>query len=154
MSVRLRFNWGTGIGLTYALFVAGTVGFVVFALGQPVELVSADYYSRSLTYDERLDAVRRADALGDAFQVTPAPDGHAVIITLPREQALASAAVGMLTFYRPSSVAADRVVPLAMDAHGEQRLSLDGLASGRWILKMDWQTQGRRYYRERAVQVP
>jgi hypothetical protein len=150
MSVRLRLNWGTGIALAYAVFVIGTTGFVVFALGQPVELVSADYYSRSLTYDERLDAERHADALGDALRWTPASDGRALIITLPRDQKV----TGTLTLYRPSSVAADRVVPLAIDARGEQRLPFDGLASGRWILQMDWQAAGQRYYRENAVQVP
>jgi nitrogen fixation protein FixH len=153
MSIRVRFNWGTGIGLVYGVFVAATIGFVVFALGQPVELVSADYYSRSLTYDERLAAVRRAEALGDAVRWTRAADGHALIVTLPREHA-AAAATGTLTLYRPSSVKADRTVPLALDARGEQRLSLDGLAPGRWILKVEWQVQGRSYYRESAVDVP
>jgi nitrogen fixation protein FixH len=153
MSIKMRFNWGTGIGLVYATFVAATIGFVVFALGQPVELVSADYYSRSLTYDERLEAVHRADALGDAVRWTRTADARVLIVTLPREHA-ATAAMGTLTLYRPSSVKADRTVPLALDARGEQRLSLDGLAPGRWILKVDWQVQGRSYYRESAVDVP
>jgi nitrogen fixation protein FixH len=153
MSIRMRFNWGTGVGLVYAVFVTATIGFVVFALGQPVELVSADYYSRSLTYDERLEAVRRADALGAAVRVARASDAHALMVTLPREHA-AAAATGTLTLYRPSSVKADRTVPLALDARGEQRLSLDGLAPGRWILQVDWHVQGRSYYRESAVEAP
>jgi nitrogen fixation protein FixH len=152
MSVRIRFNWGTGIGLVYALFVAGTVSFVIFALGRPVELVSADYYGQSLTYDDRLDAARRGNALGDAVRLTAAENGRAFLITLPREHAFASK--GTLTWYRPSSEAADRVVPLALDVRGEQRLPLAGLAPGRWIVKIEWQTQGHRYYREEAVQVP
>ncbi len=152
MSMRIRFNWGTGIGLVYAMFVSGTIAFVIFALGQPVELVSADYYGQSLTYDTRLDAARRGNALGDAVRLTPAENGRAFIVSLPREHALASK--GTLTWYRPSSEAADRVLPLALDARGEQRLPLADLAPGRWIVKIEWETRGRRYYREEAVQVP
>jgi nitrogen fixation protein FixH len=151
MSVKLRVNWGTGIALAYALFVAGTTAFVIFALGRPVELVSADYYEQSLTYDQRLDAARRGDALGDAVRVAQAPDGRALIVRLPRERA--SASTGTLTLYRPSSEAADRVVPLALDAEGDQRVPLAGVAAGRWIVKIEWQSQGRRYYRQAAVQV-
>jgi hypothetical protein len=59
-----------------------------------------------------------------------------------------------VTLYRPSHAAADRVVPLALDVRGEQRVPVAGLESGRWIVKLAWQVQGRHYYREEAVQVP
>jgi nitrogen fixation protein FixH len=153
MNLARRFNWGVGIGVTYAAFVVGTTSFVIFALGQPVELVSADYYSRSLTYDQQIDAARQADGLGETMGATRSDDGRSVIVRLPRAQAQSADVSGTLTLYRPSSVGADRVVPLAVDAVGTQRVSLDGLARGRWILKMDWQAQGRRYYREQAIEV-
>jgi nitrogen fixation protein FixH len=154
MSIRIRINWGIGVGLVYGLFVAGTISFVIFALSRPVELVSADYYDQSLTYDDRLEAARLGQALGDAVHVTAVPDDavRGLIVALPRGQA--DAARGTLTLYRPSHAAADRVVPLALDVRGEQRVSTAGLEPGRWIVKISWQVQGRRYYREEAVQLP
>lgn len=156
MSIRIRFNWGLGVSLAYALFVAGTVSFVIFALTQPVELVSADYYDQSLTYDSRLDAERLGNALGTAVHVATASDalgrGWGLIVSMPPAQA--DVATGTVTLYRPSHAAADRVVPLALDVRGEQRVPVAGLESGRWIAKLAWQVQGRRYYREEAVQVP
>jgi nitrogen fixation protein FixH len=152
MSIRVRFNWGLGVSLAYALFVAATISFVVFALTQPVELVSADYYDQSLTYDSRLEAARLGDALGAAVQVASSSDGRGLVVSLPPAQA--DAAAGTVTLYRPSHAAADRVVPLALDLRGEQRVPVAGLESGRWIVKLTWQVQGRRYYREEAVQVP
>jgi nitrogen fixation protein FixH len=152
---RVRFHWGVGIGLCYLLFAGATLAFVVFAIAQPVELVSADYYERSLTYDQRLEAKQAAEALGDAVGVSRSDDGRALIVRVPRARASSSGEVsGALTFYRPSDVGADRVVPLRLDANGVQRVSLDGLASGRWILEMAWQAQGRHYYREEAVHLP
>jgi nitrogen fixation protein FixH len=150
--MRVRVNWGVAVGLVYGLFVAGTISFVVFALGHPVELVSADYYDQSLTYDDRLEAARLGSALGDAVRVAATPDSAGLMVALPPTQA--DTARGTVTLYRPSHAAADRVVPLALDLRGEQRVSVAGLEPGRWIVKIAWQVQGRRYYREAAMQVP
>jgi len=78
--------------------------------------------------------------------------GSGLVVSLPPAQA--DAARGTVTLYRASHAAADRIVPLALDVRGEQRVPVAGLESGRWIVKLAWQVQGRRYYREEAVQVP
>jgi nitrogen fixation protein FixH len=152
MKVSLRVDWGVAIGVTYALFVGATVTFVTFAFTQPVELVSADYYQRSISHDARLEAARHADELGDTVRVSTVADGRALMVTLPRDHR--SVVSGTLTLYRPSNAHADRVVPLTVDANGIQRVSLDGVAPGRWIVEMEWQAHGRRYYRQQAVQLP
>jgi nitrogen fixation protein FixH len=151
MSVTRHFHWGIGIGLSYVLFAGATVAFVVFALGQQVELVSPDYYGQSLTYDRRIEATRHAAELGPAVQCALAGEGRTLVVTLPRDQA---SAAGTLTMYRPSGGGTDRVLPLAVDASGAQRVSLAGLARGRWVLKMEWQARGRAYYREEAMDLP
>lgn len=147
-----RVHWGIAIALTYAAFACATLGFVVFALGQPVSLVSADYYGHSLTYDQRIEATRHASALGARFGVALADAGRTAVVRLPREHA--GHASGTLTWYRPSDDRADRVVPLALDAEGLQHLALDGLPRGRWLLQIEWEAQGRRYYREEPVYLP
>ena len=55
-----RVSWGTGIALTYAVFALATSGFVAFAMGRRVDLVSTDYYERSLELERRLNAKRNA----------------------------------------------------------------------------------------------
>ena len=148
--MKIGFNWGTGIAVTYAAFAVSTLGFVAFALGRPVDLVSADYYARSLAHDERMAAARGAGALD--VRAALSADGENIVLTLPREQ-IASAS-GTVTLYRPSSAAEDRVVPLALDAAGTQRIAAAGLARGRWIVKIDWDAGGRRFHSEAAVRVP
>ena len=149
MNVRSRLHWGTGIAAVYILFAAVTIGFVAFALGQPVELVSADYYAQSLAVDGRADAVARADALGAAFTAGVSPDGSAVLIAIPPDAS--NRADGTITLYRPSEAAADRIVPLRLDARGAQRVAAADLARGRWIVKLAWTSDGRDYYREQPV---
>lgn len=144
----MRFNWGTGIALVYGIFATSTVGFVAFAMHQPVDLVSEDYYAHSLRYDERRTALENAAAL-DPSLVTAAADGRSVTIAFAPEQTRDAA--GSVRLYRPSDSSADRTVPLTLDANGRQELSLDGLASGRWIVQVTWTREGRTYYRELEV---
>lgn len=147
----VRIHWGLAIALVYAAFASATIAFVVFALRQPVDLVSADYYARALRQDDRAEAERRASTLPAAITCRIA-GGEALIVTLPREAA--RGAVGTLTLYRPSDGRADRVVPLALDAGGSQRVSLAGVAHGRWELQLEWEAGGVRYYHEQRVDVP
>jgi hypothetical protein len=144
----MRFNWGTGIALAYTLFAGSTVAFVVFAMNHPVQLVSDDYYERALRHDERREARENASAL-DSGIARVREDGRAVLIALP--PAHAGDARGTARLYRPSDAAADRSVPLTLDAGGHQTIPLDGLASGRWIVQLDWTSGARPFYSEMEV---
>lgn len=146
-----RIHWGLAIALVYAAFASATIAFVVFALRQPVDLVSADYYARSLRVDDRAAAERRASALA-AVACRIDDGGRTLVVTLPREAA--TGATGTLTLYRPSDGGSDRSVPLDVDATGTQRVPLAGVARGRWQLQLDWQAGGVRYYVEQRLDVP
>jgi hypothetical protein len=148
--MRIRMHWGTGLALAYTAFALATTGFVAFAMGRPVDLVSPDYYADSLRQDARMDAERHAQALRPAPRVETGP--HDARLILPAGQA--SAARGTLRFYRPSDSRADRELPLSLDPGGEQRLPFDGLLTGRWILQVRWTAGGRDYYFEAPVMVP
>jgi hypothetical protein len=149
--MRSRFNWGTGVALVYTAFAVATAGFVTFAMGRSVDLVSADYYAQSLQQDQQMDAERNALML----QPTPAvaqPGGRVAILSLPVDHA--ASARGRLTLYRPSDAKSDVSLPLALDASGRQQVSLERIIPGRWILKVRWSAGGRDYYFERPVLVP
>lgn len=149
---RPRIHWGLAVAAVYTLFAGSTVGFVVFALSHPVELVSADYYEKSLAHDARQAALARAAALGTSVDVAVDGPGDALVIVLPA--AHATTATGQVTLYRPSDVHADRVVPLAIDATGRQRVPLAGLARGRWLVRIEWTAAGLAYRCEQPLVRP
>ena len=144
----MRVNWGTAIALVYATFASGTVGFVVFALQHPVQLVSENYYGDSLAHDAKRAAIENADQLGATVLAVEATD---IVVALPpRHRADVQ---GDLRLYRPSDVTADRAWALVVDNHGRQRFATHDLARGRWIAQLSWTSGGRRFYRELPVAV-
>jgi len=148
--MRRRLNWGTSIALVYGLFAVSTLGFVAFAMSQPVDLVSPDYYERALHEDDRIAALANARALGEGFRVTPDIAARSLRIDLP---AATRPVNGTVTLYRPSDAAEDREQALA-PRDGVQVVSLEGLRSGRWIAKLEWTANGAPYYYEMPFRVP
>ena len=144
----VRFNWGTGIALTYTAFALATSTFVALAMDRRVDLVSTDYYAQSLQHDRRMEAERNALALGPRLSIAEV-SARTIRIGLPRE--FAPQATGTIRLYRASSAAEDRDIPLALNADGNQDVSLDGLASGRWTVHLQWTALGRDYYVQREV---
>ena len=149
--MRIRFNWGTGIAAVYTVFALATTGFVTFAMGQHVDLVSSDYYVQSLRQDQRIAAEQNARSLEPPPSVGLTGSSQA-ILSLPSDQA--GVAAGTITWYRPADSKADRTTALALDRDGRQLLPLSGLMAGRWIVQVRWTARGRDYYYERAVLLP
>jgi hypothetical protein len=154
------------IAAVYVVFATATVSFVVFAVGQPVELVSVDYYEQSLQHDAHMQAIANADALGAGVRIAAAEEegAAAVDVSLPAFGMRAASThatstrgvtgTGTITLYRPSDRAADRVVPLSLDADGHQRIVVNGAARGRWIVKLAWREEQKDFYHEQAVLLP
>jgi hypothetical protein len=154
MKPYMRMHWGAAIAAVYITFAGATVSFVVFAVGRPVDLVSADYYEQSLKHDTHMQALANADALGNAVRVVVAEDAPAIDVNVDVTPAQARGVSGTITLYRPSDRTADRVMPLSLDAEGHQRVVLDGAARGRWVVKLAWREAGQDFYREQAVLLP
>jgi nitrogen fixation protein FixH len=144
--MQIRYNWGVGLAVTYSLFALSTAGFVVFAMSQPVSLVSPRYYEESLREDERQEAVRNARAAGPAR--VNVRDGREVVIALPDSQ---GHAIGTVTLYRASDAAADQKFTLRLDAQAEQHLAVGGLPRGAWVVQVAWRSRGRPFYVEAPV---
>jgi hypothetical protein len=153
MNMRLKLNWGHAITAVYTTFAVATLSFVVFAVGHPAELVSADYYAQSLEHDERQGATARASAQPSPASGRVSDDGHSVIISVPRTTPSSSIA-GEVRLYRPSSAKNDQRWSIAVDRDGRQILPTKGLPPGRWILQIDWREDGIPFYAELPVVLP
>ena len=145
--MRLRWNWGTGVGMVYSVFALATSGVVVFSMRARVDLVSTDYYEQAVGLDARREAEARATALGDTFGIATQISERRVVVSWPRDLAIES---GTITLYRPADATKDRTAAIAPDGDACQTVSLAGLAPGRWMLQVSWRARGQAYYAERV----
>ena len=134
--------WPTGLVVVLGLFATGVFSFGVFAVRHSQDLVSPDYYDREIRHQEHMDQVTRTDAASSAASV--AITGSPTVLAL----ALPPGAVGRVELYRPANAQWDRVVPLALDPEGRQRVELSDLQSGLWRIRVVWKAGGLDYFRE------
>jgi nitrogen fixation protein FixH len=144
-------HWGVGITLVYAVFATGTLGFVMFAMQQQVDLVSADYYPQSLAHDARMAATARAAALGGSFSIAVEPGPRTVAVAWPQDMRVET---GLITFYRASDARSDRSVRVAADSQGRQMVPVGDMEHGAWIVRVEWTAEGETFFAERRIVLP
>ena len=149
----MRINWGYAIAAVYGTFASATLGVVVFAVSHPADLVSTDYYARSLEHDSRQAATARAARVADQILTEMQSDGRALSISLPPGRG-GEHVRGEVRLYRASDAGQDRIWPLVLDATDRQLVPTAGMPRGRWTLQLVWRADGLDFYAERAVILP
>jgi nitrogen fixation protein FixH len=144
--------WPLGVILTLVGFFAGTVGLVVMACSQRVDLVSPDYYERELKFQGRIDQVERTHRAARQASVAFDAAGKCITVSLPADQA-GHEISGRIELYRPSAAGMDRAVKLAPDVKGVQRLDAAGLAPGLWKVRVSWTFERQDYFLDEKVVV-
>lgn len=145
-------SWGWRIFVLYTLFVAMTLGMVLYMSRFEVNLVAKDYYRQEIGYQAQIDKMKNVSALSEAPDVALDPDSRTLIVKFPPEHGGAELK-GSITLFRPSDSRMDRHLPVQIGADGKQIISVDGLAKGLWRVKVDWQADGLEFYFEDKVMV-
>jgi hypothetical protein len=65
MKLKLKWNWGTGIALTYSIFAMMIIAFVVYSFSKDIDLVTPDYYAKELVFQNQIDKEKRSQALNE-----------------------------------------------------------------------------------------
>ncbi len=76
-------NWGKGIVLGMSLFIVFILVLVIILMRQNVNLESADYYSKEISYEKELVAMRNAEAIEEKIKAISQED-H-IVLQLPQE---------------------------------------------------------------------
>lgn len=129
----MNLSWGHRIAIVYTTFAVATIGFVVFAIGETVEVVRPDYYEESLHRDERARDEHNAAALGDSASLQV--EHRSIRIALPPRFAGTTVDV---VLYRPSAAAEDDTVRCTVGPDGQAAVDMRTRATGRWDVRATW----------------
>ncbi len=142
--------WPIAIVIVLVGFFCGTIGLVVMACSQRVDLVSADYYERELKFQGQIERIGRTSQLASPGSVIYDAVKKRITIALPSEQGGTNIA-GEVALYRPSAAGLDRRFDLQPDAQGLQRLDAADLRPGLWRVRVSWTAGRQDYYLEQSV---
>ena len=145
-----RINWGTGIAIGIIVFVVISISMTVIFMTQDVNLVSDNYYEKSLSYQDEIDKQSRTKSLDE--QVSINFNGEIINILFPSAY-LDKNISGEIYFYRPSNPSLDFKMPLELNEEGNQLILAKNFEKGFWRLKLNWTMDGNGYYNERAISI-
>jgi hypothetical protein len=147
----MKWNWGTGIFIVIVLFLGACTAFMVYTRGEVWSLVEEDYYPKELRHEEKLVKMRNAHAL--SMPVTVKLETANLLVIFPPDFR-GKKLEGTVNVYRPSDETKDVILPVSVDTALTQRIPVALLSKGRYVVKVDWQSEGTLYYEEHDMYIP
>ncbi len=142
--------WPLAIASVYLLFILLLVAFVIFSQYQNNDLVTKDYYTQEIMYQNQIDRIQRSKSLSDPVIWKYDSDDKLLTINFPAnlEYGLIS---GNVLLFRPSDARMDRLIAIKLLSDGSHTVSTKHLSPGLWKLKIFWQLNQTDYYEEGTV---
>ncbi len=146
--MKIKFNWGFGIVMTFIIFGIGTFVMVYISMNTNVDLVTDDYYEKELRYQDHIQLVKSTNALEK--QVAMELTSSSVKFTYPVIDA-PSGYSGTVYFFRPSNRKGDFVRAVALDSSCSQLFPISDFTPGLWRAKISWSAGNQQYYSEMPI---
>jgi hypothetical protein len=144
----MKFNWGTGILITIVIFFLAIVGIFIYSSNLDINLVEENYYEKEIAYQEKIDRIKNTEALEGKILIQL--EDKVLRIDFP-DFFNGKKSEGHILFYRPSDPAKDFVVSLQLNDSSFQAVDASRLDPGRYMVKIDWTTDGVSYYIEEPI---
>lgn len=140
---KTNLHWGHYIAIFYTFFVLVVITALIASFQVDRSLVIDDYYAKDIAYQEHFDKKKNLIKSGICMILH---NDHTGILKIQFDKTHDIA--GSIRFYRPSDKSLDFEVAL-------KNTSLDFnttlIAKGKWVIKVDWTTGGKDYYKEEMI---
>lgn len=146
----MKFSWGTGITLSYVIFITVVIGVVIYFHTLDVNLVSDNYYEQEIKHQSKIDKAERANNLSEKPEIKI--DGGNIYIKFPT-LFNADEIEGSIVLFRPSNKNKDLTIPLNLNNDLRQNISTNKLDGGVWRIQIDWIARDISYYIEKIIMV-
>ena len=136
-------NWGKGIVLGMALFMAFIISMCVYMFNMPADDYDHQYYEKGLNFNGDYD--RELQVVKDKAQplITQSSTGIAIGFKQP--------AVGVIKFVNPLGKSKDLVFPLNTGAGNQISIPAKKLSPGRWGVNIEWSSSNKNYLYQQDV---
>ncbi|WP_310994016.1 FixH family protein [Aequorivita marina] len=140
----MKFNWGTGLAIWLALFIAFILYFVIRISTDKkydFDLVTEDYYKKEMVFQKEIDAETNANTLTSNISGKKMESGW--MLTFP-DNIDYSKVEGTVFLYRPSNKKLDFKLPLKLSS-ANLLIPDEQMLAGRWNTIVQWSYKGEDY---------
>lgn len=141
-------TWGTKIFIAYGLFIFFIVYLVIRSTEVNTDLVAEDYYQQELAFQTKIDKQQNLQKLG--ANITVRQQGQRIEIQVAAGSSFVKAD-GTITFMRAQDKRMDRSFDLALNEEGKMAVPTDNLIRGKYMVQLDWKSNGVGYYHEEPL---
>ena len=148
----MKINWGTGIVIAFALFMAFILYFVIEVQSNSKydnDLVVEEYYKHDAQFGKEMQRTQNAQDLVEKPKVVLTTDG--TVITFPAAF-VPNNIKGNVSLYRPSNKKLDFVIPISI-SNSTLLIPKKSLVGGRWDINMEWQYEGKAYLTKETIYI-
>ena len=142
-----NFNWGKGLFTAITIFIIAVLCVVGYLLSLNFDMVSNDHYQKAVTYQQQINREQHARTMEKPVEIKLV--GGKIEIQFPEKMALHQPA-GSITLYRPDNSSLDQKLKLSLN-EGAQHIDVRNLKRGKWLVKLNWQTENRQYFKEKNI---
>lgn len=139
-------NPGKWIVVVFVLFAAFIGTLVTVCMREDISLVTKDYYTQELAYQDQISRINNAATLTNKPQITVTRDFIRVTF-----DSLSFVERGELDLFCPSDSKMDRNFEITMSDDQEFTYALSGLKTGMYRVKLLWSMDGKDFYLEEIV---
>jgi nitrogen fixation protein FixH len=123
----MKLNWGHKIIITFGFFFLLMGTLIYKSINTDFQLVAPNYYEQEIAYQQRIDAIKRAENLD--FDLSLDIDGNLDLISSEVIQK------GIVYFYCPFDKSSDFQVELGL-INNKQSINLGGVKKGKWEVEI------------------
>ncbi len=146
--MKLKFNWGTGIFIVILIFL-GTIALRIYlSYRQDLNLISEDYYPKEILFQETINKKKNLNELDEKVDIIINKEN--IVITFPTFFSQKTMN-GEIWLYRPSDSKLDLHIPLKADAGLQQKIPVENLLHGKWVVIIDMECDSVSYYLQKDI---
>jgi nitrogen fixation protein FixH len=143
-----KFHWGIGVAIFYAIFFVFLVARVTFSLFQHNDLVEDDYYKKELSYQKKINALKRTQDLEIGIKIFQSGEG--LVFKFP-DSFNKTDIKGEIHLYKPSDALMDKRYNLILSDGNLFFINSQKIEKGYWLIKVDWSVGNLNYYNEKYI---
>lgn len=133
----MKFTWAHGLMIALGCFMIFILSLIFFA-GNMGEMVTEDYYEKTIHYQDDIDAADRANTLSQKPEIIEQANGY--LIKFPKKPDS-----GDVLFLRSNNSKEDVIKPLKLNSRNEMLIHSVDLQKGEYEVSLRWKQDDEAY---------